>query len=172
MVNYYKQIAFIIGVLTMFVSDSSSNDFTKDFHSSDQINLLPETMDFFHLSSFCQSFNRSFCISNETQPNIYFSNYINTLATSVTNSSQSFNYGDNQCKIKHFLEIILTKTHEKFQFLQYLYELIMRPELLFETPFKFEPFDCKHEKIAIIVFNQIIYFGFYLIFIVCRHCWT
>lgn len=169
MVNYYKQIAFIIG-LTMFVSDSSSSDFTKDFHSSDQTNVLPVTTDFFHLSSFCQNFNRSFCISNETQPNIVFSNYINTTATSVTNSSRSFNYGDNQCKFKHFLEIILTKTQQIFQFLQNLYELIMRPELLFKTPFKFESFDCNHEKIAIIVFNQIIYFGFYLIFIVCKHC--
>lgn len=169
MVHHYKQIVVIIGVLAMFVSDSSSNHFIKDLRSSPGINVLPKTTKNRHPSSFCRNFNGSFCISNEMQSNIVFNNYINTEASPVANSLQPLTYIGYQCRIQHFIKSIFTKTQHIFQFLQKLYELIMRPEKLFKTPFKFKfkSIDLKHEKIAIafIVFNQIIFFGFYLIFI-------
>lgn len=173
MVHHYKQIVVIIGVLAIFVSESSSNDFKKDLRSSHGINVLPKTTKNWHPSSFCRNVNASFCILNKVQLNIVFNNYNSTEASPVANSSQPLTYIGYQCRIQHFMKSIFTKTQHIFQFLRKLYELIMRPEKLFETPFKQEikTIDLKHERkaIAFKVLNQIIYFGFYLIFIVCKH---
>lgn len=177
-------------VLVIFLSSISSRASTNKLLRSNRIDLLSDTADSpknisdpwtisfdfdfesnddHHPSSFCQNFNRSIFLPNsmkiKTDSYFVFNNYI------YIEAFKSLNYRGKHCQIQLYLKSIFTQLHNIFQFLRKFYELIMRPEKLFEIPFKFKSpyFDREQITNVFVVLNQFIYFAIYFIFIICKH---